>query len=406
MAKYKNLSEFPEEFNPEQYQKDAEKLGNEVANAFNTGFVKSLRKSDIEVNRAFQTRYSALNYQLEFGLLNQEEYFKKLETIRDMYYSKDTQEWYQYTAEIYSYKTAMLKDYEQAVEKNLAELAEMEEQAVQQAADYLQSCVDDFSKNSLSRFSEIAADAEKLLTQIEKARDTYEDKLYDYAGTNAGFDTSKTKIHNYYPTGDPLLIVEYSLSDLDADIVRLKEFNDTISALKERASDLKAESFQGFFEELRTLDIEDAKILADLMLKSDDKTFFDYLDAFQQKHALAENIADSFYKEDFQDAAASIKKAVEDEFSEIPTDFFSYGELTAENFKAGFLSEIASMFELVDNLLEQQNLELAPSLTTNPENNTFAPTYNLYSYGESTAQQLLSAKNHAVLENLRRGQKK
>lgn len=410
MAKYNDLSDFPADFDSEQYKRDAEKLGSEVANALNTGYIKSLQKSDVDVNRAFQTRYSALNYQLEFGLLSQEEYFKKLEAIRDTYYSKNTQEWYKYTAEIYNYKVNMLKDYELAVEKNLAELAKMEEaaqkeaeKAAQQAADYLQACVDDFSKNSLSRFSEIAAGAEKMLGQIESARGSYENKLYDYAGTDKGFDTFKTKIHNYYPTGDPLVIVDYSLSDLDTDIARLKEFNDTVSELKNRAGELKTESFKGFFEEIRTLDIDDAKILAELMLKADDEAFVGYLEAFHKKHELAENIADEFYKEDFQDAATSIRKAVENEFSDIPADFFSYGELTAENFKAGFLSEIGSMLENTAEILEQYGIELSTSLITNPENNTFAPTYNLYSYGETTSQQLLSAKNHAILEKLRNG---
>ena len=403
MAKYKDLSEFPADFDPDKYKQDAEKLGSEVANALNTGYVRSLRKSDIQVNRAFQTRYSALKYQLEFGLLSQEDYFKKLEAIRDMYYSKDTQEWYEYTAEIYSYKVGMLKDYEQAVEENLAELAKMEEQAAQEAADYLQSCVDDFSKNSLSKFSQIAAGAEKMLEQIENARGKYEDKLYDYAGTGTGFDTFKTKIHNYYPTGDPLVIVDYSLSDLDADINRLKEFNDAVTELKSRAGELGVDAFRSFFEELRTLDIEDAKILTDLMLEADDEAFSNYLETFQKKHRLAGDIADGFYQDDFAKAASGIKKAVEDEFSDIPADFFSYGELTAENFQAGFLSQIESMFDAVSGLLEQQGLEFAPSLNTNPENNTFAPTYNLYSYGETTAQQLISARNHAILEKLRQG---
>ena len=399
MASNLDLSDFPLGFDPGKYKKDIEELGGEVADALRAGYLKSLRKSDTETNRAFQEKYQALKTQLDFGLITQEEYFTKLEQIRDTYYAKDTQEWYNYTGEIYNYKVKMLKDYEQAVEDNLAEIAKREADAVA----YLQECLDDFSKNSLSNFSEIAKEAENMLEKIGSARDAFSDKLYDYAGTGVGFDTHTTKIHNYYETGDPLVITDYTLSDLDAGILKLKEFNDTIEKLKDRADEIGSESFRGFFEELRTLSVEDAKILADLLLSTDEETFADYLAAFEEKKALSDEIADFFYQEDFANAASEIKQAVEAEFSDIPADFFSIGELTAENFKDGFLSQIDTLFSDVADTLEQEGLMFSPSYNTNPENNTFAPTYNLYQVGETVSQQLISARNHTILEQLREG---
>lgn len=367
----KDLSDFPQDFNPEAYQKDAEELGAQIAEYMNRGYLNSLRKSNVHITRAFQERYTAIGYQRQFGIISEEEYFDKLAQIRDRFFAKDTQEWYKYTAEIYTHKVNALTEYEAAVEQHLKELAQA----------------------TLKEFS-------GTVNNLVKARDSYKDKLEEFAGTGVGYDTKVTKIHNYYPTGDPLVITDYSLSKLDEEIEALRQFDETILALKERANTLDPKNFEALFEKMRTLSVEDANQLAKLLLAEDDESFSSYLAAYGEKKALEGSIANNLYKEDFEKVAADIRQDIESAFSEIPEDFFAYGGLTAENFKAGFQAEVLSLFSEMEELL---GISLDPNLTSSTEHNTYAPTYNLYGHGETTAQQLISARNFSTLEALRQG---
>ena len=363
----KDLSDFSEDFNPEAYRKEAEELGEQIAEYMNRGYLNSLKKSNVHVTRAFQERYKAIGYQLQFGIISEEEYFDKLAQIRDRFFAKDTQEWYKYTAEIYDYKVSALKEYEEAVEQHLKELAD---------------------------------GALKELSVLSKARDAYKEKLDDFVGTGVGYDTKVTKIHNYYPTGDPLIITDYSLSKLDEEIEALRQFDETLQALQERAGSLNPQHFAAFFEELRTLSAEDANQLAKLLLAEDDESFSSYLAAYGEKKALEGSIADNLYKEDFEKVGAEIKQDLEAAFATIPEDFFTYGETTAEQFKAGFQAEVLSLFSEVEELL---GFSLDSAFSSNTQHNTYAPTYNLYGKGETTAQQLISARNFSTLEALRQG---
>ena len=363
----KDLSDFSENFNPEAYRKEAEELGEQIAEYMNRGYLNSLRKSNVHVTRAFQERYTAIGYQLQFGIISEEEYFDKLAQIRDRFFAKDTQEWYKYTAEIYNHKVNALYEYEAAVEQHLKELAE---------------------------------GALKEISALSKAKDAYQDKLEDFAGTGVGYDTKVTKIHNYYPTGDPLVITDYSLSKLDEEIEKLRAFDETIQALKDRANTLAPENVAAFFEQLRTLSAGDANQLAKLLLAEDDESFSSYLAAYGEKKALEGSIADNLYKEDFERVAEDLRQDIETAFSEIPADFFAYGEATAEQFKAGFQTEVLSLFSEIEELL---GVSLDPAFFSTTEHNTYAPTYNLYGHGETTAQQLMSARNFSTLEALRQG---
>ena len=85
MSDYKNIDTFADE---------AKRLGEEVADAYNDGMLNNLKKADAKIVKAFKTRYEAINYQREFGLISDEEYYKKLEQARDAYFSRNTQEWY------------------------------------------------------------------------------------------------------------------------------------------------------------------------------------------------------------------------------------------------------------------------------------------------------------------------
>ncbi len=360
-----------------ELKKEAEELGKEISEALSGGYKNSLYQSDISVRRAFDTRYEAIKYQLEFGVISEEEYYEKLASIRDAYFSKNSQEWYKYTAEIYEYRLGALKDYENAVNAHFEDIKD--------------------------GFSKTAQDAGKILGQIEKAREKYESKLYNFAGEKSGFETRTIKVHNYYPTGDSLVWDEHTLSNLEEDVERLRDFNESLEMLKKRGNELSPEVFDEFFRGMRDLSIEDAGILSKLLLKANGETFVKYLNDFKEKNMLSEQIADSLYKDDFSQAALDIKSELERNFSEIPEEFFDIGSTTAVNFKEGFLTEIKSLFSDITETLEEQGMILSNDSTGSEINKSFSATYNFYGNGETVSQQLISAGNHAVLQKLRGG---
>lgn len=368
MADIENLKKVLGDVDYSALKSEAESLGKEISDALSKGYKNALYQSDISVRRAFDTRYKAIKYQLEFGVISEEEYYDKLESIRDAYFSRNSQEWYKYTSEIYEYRLGSLKEYENAVKEH---------------------------------FSETAEGAEKLLSQISEAREKYEGKLLDFAGEEKGFETHTIKIHGYYPTGDPLVFDEHTLSDLDEDIERLKDFNETIEALKARGNELSPENFKEFFSEMRNLSVEDANILAKLLLKENDKDFIDYLADYKEKKLLSEEISKNLYKDDFSYAAEEIKAELSESFSEIPNEFFELGGLTAENFKEGFIGELQNLFSGVSEILNEEGISLSINSEASGGQKNFNATYNFYGSGESVSSQLIAARNFQVLEKLR-----
>ena len=348
MSEYKNM---------DAHIKETRRIGNEVADAYNKGIIENLKKADTEIVKAFNERYKAINYQHEYGLITTEEYYKKLEKARDSYFLYDTQEWHKYTQEILDYRKSALKDYQEYVEENI----------------------------------------EDLLKTIGKARDDYKEKLLDFSGSKTGFDTHKTIVENYWPTGDSLVMVDYTLSDYEKEIEKLKSFNDSITKLKERAKDIDPEIFSMFFDEIKGMSVDDAAILTDLLLKADIKDFNRQFELYGIKNTLAENMATSFYATDYGKAVDSITKELQETFGEVSPEFFAYGQDVAQNFADGFISEINS-------LLSELSIEIPvipSSESSNVENNTFSPVYYFYGDRASTSRTRIMAKNDALYSYMR-----
>lgn len=358
--------EFPEGFDPETYRRDVELFKEQVSEMADS--ITQLSKSNIHVIRAFQTMYSALNYKREFGLISEGEYFDELAKIRDRYFSRSSQEWYKYTLEIYNGKIEMLSKYKESVLSHLEEMAQV----------YTEE-----------------------LTELTQAREQFAENLESAFGSKTGFDTVKNTIYGYFEDDEPWVFYEHHLSDFDKEIEELKAFDETLKALKERGESLSPDIFRAFFEELRTLSVEDANILAKLLLESDEEDFLHYLEGYQTKKELTESISVSLYEDDFQELMYEIERGLEDAYAQIPPEFFTFGEMSAENFKEGFLEEIKGIFWEVESLLEANTFNFAPTFGPKETLKNFAPTYNFYGGLGSISEQLISAKNQAILDKLR-----
>ena len=355
--------------NIEHHKDEAERLGAQVANAYNRGFLDNLKKAGKASNAAFKMRYEALKYQLEFGVITEEEYYKKLEQARDKYFSRNTQEWHKYTAEIYEYRQSVIEEYGKYVQENFDELLKITEKGREQFA------------------------------KLQSDEQNYAEKLSDYAGSKTGFDTHVTYVDNYWPTGDALKMVDYTLTDYDAEIKKLQEFNDSITALKEKAQDIDPEIFKMYFDDIRNMSVDDAKILTDLLLAASEEDFKKQFELYNQKNELMKNMAASLYYDDYEKLAQDIRTELQLAFVDMPSDFFQYGKVLAKGFAGGFMEEVGDFFESVK--VEMPEIQPAHQSTSNVQNTQFSPVYYFYGDRASTSRTRITAKNDALFAYMR-----
>ncbi len=345
--------------------RESRELGEEMAELFNEGYINSLYKTNIEVVRAFKARYEAIGYQLKYGLITEEEYYEKLAQIRDRYFSRNSQEWHKYTEEIYDYKVEKLNAYKEELEKNLEEILQI----------------------SREKFA-----------AVEKEYENTSEKLKDFAG-GTGLEKHLVTVENYYPNGGTLQFYDYSLTDIEDDIEKLKSFNASIEKLKEKASLISPEVFETFFAGLRDMPIEDAQAFADLLVKQSDEDFIKYFELYQERNELADEISASLYEDDFKEVGESLKQELEEVFSTVPEEFFTYGEMTGESFAQGFIGEIEGLFDDINAKIDMASAEIG--LPVGSEQNVFSPVYYFFGDRASTLRTRLHAKNDVLYQYMR-----
>ncbi len=360
------MSEFE---NIEHFKDEAERIGSQVADAYNKGWLNSLKKADAQTVKAFKTRYEAINYQLEYGLISEEEYYKRLEQARDRYFSRNTQEWHKYTAEIYEYRKSVIEEY------------------------------GDYINESFNELLKITESGRAEFSKIQSQEGAYKDKLLDFAGSSTGFDTHVTYVDNYWPNGDTLKMVDYTLVDYDEEIEKLRSFNDSINALKERAANIDPEIFKMYFDDIRSMSVDDAKILTDLLLKASDADFAKQFELYAQRDQLAQNMATSYYYDDYDRLYTGMKEELSTAFADMPSEFFKYGEVFGESFADGFLSQVEDFYS--DIRVEMPYIEASTQNTSNVQNTEFSPVYYFFGDRATTSRTRLIAKNDALFNYMR-----
>ena len=355
------------EENTKEVLQQAQELGEQMAEAYDNGYLNSLAKTNTKVVQAFKTRYEAIGYQLKYGLITEEEYYDKLAKIRDMYFSRNSQEWHKYTAEIYDYKVGVMESYKQAVEDNL----------------------NDILKISQQKYS-----------QLKKEQEDFSSDLQDFGG-GIGLKSNKVQIGNYYPNGEALVFTEHSLADFDEEIKKLEHFSQSLEQLKEKTQELSPDVISSFFSELGNISIEDAQVMMDLLLKSSETDFNKYFESYQKRNELSDSISKSFYEAEAQNMANELRQELEATFSEIPAEFLSYGEITGENFVDGFMSKVDGLLSDLETFLSHIQVDITRDNDSEGNQSVFSPVYYFYGDRASTSRTRMTAKNDALFTYMR-----
>ena len=94
------------------------------------GIKVAINDSGFKVSEAVKRYFEEVEIQKKMGVISEEEYYKKLEELRDKYLAKGTKEWWKYTTAIVQYETKLYEEEQRQIEKIFDELDKNVEKSV------------------------------------------------------------------------------------------------------------------------------------------------------------------------------------------------------------------------------------------------------------------------------------
>ncbi|MBE7028131.1 MAG: hypothetical protein E7407_03750 [Ruminococcaceae bacterium] len=336
----------------------------------------SVRQNSYKVPQSFKQAIADIELQFKRASITEEQYYKKMEELRNTYLEKGTKEWWSYTNKIVSYEEKLVKEQQKLIEKT---------------------------------YSDISSKIYKTQAEILKSQEQFSKKLLNHTEL---YSSVKQTFKGIGENGSDVINYKLNLTDLDGAKESLTKYYDLLELVKERGEEhFGAEGFKEFFEILRDLPIDDAAAFSEALLKKNDEGFVDFVGDYKDIKEMSERFSKSIYSDDVKRAEEESLEYMKEKLSEvgmeIPEGFFVSGTLSAEKFSEGFVSQIegvlADISKGFSDLLPKNDILLKATQQAEEKGNIFAPTYNLYGSGETIAQKLRSAQTQALIDKLRGG---
>ena len=331
----------------------------------------------------FENLVKALAYKRDFMLIDESDYYKELEVLRDKYLIKGSSQWWKYTAQII--------EYEQSITLTEQQEAILREEIMEKAA----------------------SAQEKYLEKISNARLKYANKLKAYGDdffgireTVTNFDTDATE-------------AKAKLTNYEAYTNRLKRFSQQMEKLKARGI-----VPEDLLSEITNMDIDEGMEYVELLNRTSDSTLKDYIADRQEYIDLCNKMAqNTFSTMTSPEALASYTTAMEEIFKKaglvLPDNFYDLGQTGADNFGEGFLGglkviedEISSGFtegfkssleaaaQVISQIYSTLTYTMGERLGEKVVNN-ISNSFTIGTEKESSAQQISSWRNAQAIERLR-----
>lgn len=361
----------------------------ELGNSLVEGISVAIKENALEMTDQMEKAVSELDLQKKMNLVSEEEYYNKLEEIRDNYLEKGSEKWWQYTSQIVSYEQKAVAEQKKAIEKLADEIDE-------KFYDVAKS-VDKSIKSSVSEY-------ERQMKSLENKKNSLSSKLASYGGLygTAVFDTGEER--SYFEDGvwkkDNGKISLVDIGDLKGDIKILGEYKDVLEGLKNKDG-LTGEFMEGF----KKLGLLDGLNLAKSVLSLNDEAFESYMSNWSEKQGISDEIAQMLYKDDENEIAETLRQKLKQAFGEVDSEFMSEGgQLWASKFSDAFKTKISEMMDQVKTIISNKISDIEYSISIKKEKESSDTiVYNLYGSGETVADQLKSARARSELERLRGG---
>ena len=227
----------------------------------------------------------------------------------------------------YNSESERLKESKSEADKAYLESLKETAEKERKLYDALQKDIENSKKNIISTFKDIAEKAYNTVDDVIKAQQSLESKLKDFGSLT----TEQTiEIMN----GKEIKATR--LSDLEYQTKQLKEYENTLIAVKKRGNVPKE-----FFDEIRDMSIDDGLEFSKLLVSASDEEFNKYISDWKEKQSTAERIS----KELYADEAELASKQILDNFTDVPEEFFNIGEESMKQFGEGFMSKVGELLK-------------------------------------------------------------
>ncbi|MDD6735735.1 MAG: hypothetical protein PUE13_05420 [Clostridiales bacterium] len=322
------------------------------------GVAEGLYENDKAVVLQFTAMLEKLKYQRDFDIISEDEYYRRLESLRDRYFSVGTQQWVKYTEQIYAYQKEVL-------EQERTNIREM--------------------------YDDITEYAEARMNDVIKKQQRYSEEL---KATGGLFDVNTLTVNGTRYS-------YYSMHDLDRDIKNIQAYGDMLEKIRARGERLGLDGglINNFLSQVKSLNLEDASGLMKALELSDDKRFSAYIDAWQRKNDTAESLSAREYKQEFdesvEDSYKNMCERLKQAGYEIPDGFYVSGSISAQNFGNAFIEELDRQLEQVRAKVADFNSRLAAEVSLDGGVNSVV-------YNNQTAYNINAANGADTVEQIRR----
>ena len=326
-----------------------------------TGVIKEESEQKLKVYEAEHKKIEILH---DFGIDDEETYYKKLEYLRDNYLTKNSDKWIEVTQDLYDYQEGQLEEHRDKVEEIYDDIA-----------DYVTDKLEDVSKKQ-QKFTEKLNDSTPLYQKVK---------------ITAGDETTEF----------------YRLNDFGASNKAASEYGELLEKITSRikASDVSDEAKNGIISELESLgSSEDGIGYIKAMLGAKDDEFASYLTGYQNMLATNAKTSADMYYDDAVNAANEGYQYMIDEFTkagfEIPEGFLVSGALSAENFGRAFMEELDLQMQEIQKKLSDFNARISASVGTggNVNNDNRSTTYHIY--GNNSTDTVKEIENYETVKRL------
>lgn len=249
-------------------------------------------------------------------------------------------------------------------------------------------------------FEEIAKRAADSLSAVEKSRENMAEKMQNYGGL---FETKNVVFKNAGPHDTPIYYQD-TILNLSKEREELETYAELLKEVQKM--DVIPEEL---FTEIRQLSIADAIRYQEELLSMSHQERQDYVKDWEAIKVLSEQTSGWVYAEDTRQILDGIEQELSAWYGTIPDGFLNEGKLSAASFEAGFLSKLQELQADIESAVlstiafenyvpgeKTENVGQAEG-----KNFVQSVTYVLNSAGETVAQQLQSARQHAAVMRLR-----
>ncbi len=374
-------------------------------------------------NELIDKEFGDLSFNYKMGDISEQQYYEDLANLRDKYFEEGSEEWQKYTLQILKYQDELVDrkfgdltfNYkmgyisEQQYYEDLAGLRDkyFEEGSKEwqkytlQIHKYQIDLIDQQKKDIINLYDEISKEATTAINNLEKKHNNLTKRLSDATplatkyksifvdqGEGMVLENGIWKNHKDYITE------EYRVTDLDAEIKKLSEIYDAISAVKSKG--ISSE----FFDIFTNLTPDDMLGTANAILALSDEDFKKFYSSWKNFQEATNTTAYMMTEQDrtaiideYGSLGDDLKQSLTEAFGTIPENFYEYGMLSADEFGKGFSSRINTTMAFMTDGTSVNDSFTSTGNTSN--------TYNFYGSDKTDTERLIEVKRYNEISQMR-----